>query len=191
MGKWLLGITVTMIVGGVGLYVWANALIEEGCEPKADGTNTYAIILGAKVKGNGVPSLALKYRLDAAVEYLKQYPHVQVIVSGGQGKDEPISEASFMYTYLVEAGIKENRILQEDASTSTYENLQFSKELLPEDETAVTIISSDFHLARAQLLAKSIGLKTDVIATKTPKVVEQKLRLREKLALMKTILVGH
>lgn len=191
MGKWLLGITVTMIVGGVGLYAWANALIEEGDEPKADGTNTYAIILGAKVKENGVPSLALQYRLDVAIEYLKQYPHVQVIVSGGQGKDEPMSEAAFMYTYLVEAGIEESRILQEDTSTSTYENLQYSKKLLPEDETAVTIISSDFHLARAQLLAKSIGLKTDVVAAKTPKVVEQKLRLREKLALMKTILVGH
>ena len=127
MSKWILGVTVTIIVGGVSLYVWANVLLEGGYEPKADGTNTYAIILGAKVKENGVASLALQYRLDAAVEYLKQYPHVQVIVSGGQGKDEPMSEATFMYTYLVEAGIEENRILQEDDSTSTYENLQFSK----------------------------------------------------------------
>ena len=63
--------------------------------------------------------------------------------------------------------------------------------LLPEGVTEVTIISSDFHLARAQDLAKRLGLEVDVVAAKTPKVVETKLRLREKLALLKTWIIGR
>ena len=191
MWKRLLGVTVVLLVGVIVLYVWLGIVMDKGMQPKADGTNAYAIVLGAKVNKNGEPSLALHYRLEAAVVYLEQYPHVKVIVSGGQGKEEPMSEAERMYTFLKEAGIKEERILRESASTSTYENLAFSKKLLPEGETSVTIISSDFHLTRAQYLAEKIDLKVDVVPAKTPQSVEAKLRLRERAALLKTYLVGH
>ena len=190
MRKGVLGVTVAILVGSVVLYVWLGIVIDKGMQPKADGTNAYAIILGAKVNKNGEPSLSLHYRLEAAVAYLKQYPHVRVIVSGGQGKEEPMSEAERMYTFLKEAGIEEDRILRESASTSTLENLTFSKELLPEDETSVTIISSDFHLTRAQYLAEKLDLDVDVVPAKTPKSVEGKLRLRERAALLKTYVMG-
>lgn len=190
MRKGVLGVTVAILVGSVVLYVWLGIVIDKGMQPKADGTNAYAIILGAKVNKNGEPSLSLHYRLEAAVAYLKQYPHVSVIVSGGQGKEEPMSEAERMYTFLKEAGIEEDRILRESASTSTLENLTFSKELLPEDETSVTIISSDFHLTRAQYLAEKLDLDVDVVPAKTPKSVEGKLRLRERAALLKTYVMG-
>lgn len=191
MWKWLVGVSGVILIIGFTLYFWTGSLLEQGSEPKADGANAYAIILGAKVKANGVPSLSLQYRLDTALDYLQQYPHVQVIVSGGQGVDEPMSEAELMYTYLVEAGIDEERLIRENTSTSTYENLLFSKKLLPKGTNAVTIISSDFHLARAQYLAGKIELEVDVVAAKTPKVVEGKLRFRERLALLKTIIVGQ
>ena len=190
MRKGVLGVTVAILVGSVVLYVWLGIVIDKGMQPKADGTNAYAIILGAKVNKNGEPSLSLHYRLEAAVAYLKQYPHVSVIVSGGQGKEEPMSEAERMYTFLKEAGIEEDRILRESASTSTLENLTFSKELLPEDKTSVTIISSDFHLTRAQYLAEKLDLDVDVVPAKTPKSVEGKLRLRERAALLKTYVMG-
>lgn len=191
MRKRLLSVIVLLLVSGIVFYVWLGIVIDKGMQPKADGTNAYAIVLGAKVNKNGEPSLSLHYRLEEAVAYLEQYPHVIVIVSGGQGKEEPMSEAERMYTFLKEAGIKEERILRESASTSTYENLAFSKKLLPEGETSVTIISSDFHLTRAQYLAEKIDLKVDVVPAKTPQSVEAKLRLRERAALLKTYLVGH
>ena len=191
MRKRLFGVIVVLLVSAISLYVWLGIVIDKGVQPKADGTNEYAIVLGAKVNKNGEPSLSLHYRLEAAVAYLEQYPHVKVIVSGGQGKEEPMSEAERMYLFLKEAGIEEERILQEDTSTSTYENLNYSKRLLPEGETKVTIISSDFHLTRAKYLAEKLALKVDVVPAKTPKSVEAKLKLRERAALLKTYVMGY
>lgn len=188
--KWVLGVTGIVIIGGVVLYIWSGTLINHDTLSKADGRNDYAILLGAKVKANGKPSLALQYRIDEAISYLQQYPHVKIIVSGGQGEDEPMSEAELMYTYLVEAGIEKNRILIEDVSTSTYENLLYSKKLLPKGVKNITVISSDFHLARASYIADKLNLEMDVVAAKTPTIVEKKLRTRERLAMMKTLVVG-
>ena len=191
MRKRMIGVAGAMLAGGFILYFWSGTLLNKGVNPKADGTNDYAIVLGARVKENGEPSLSLQYRLETAIEYLKKYPHVKVIVSGGQGKEEPMSEAERMYTYLLKAGIEKERIIQEDASTSTYENLSFSKELLPEGEKGLTIISSDFHLTRAQYLAEKLDLEVDVVPAQTPKSVEEKMRLRERAALLKTYVMGY
>ncbi|WP_301108704.1 YdcF family protein [Sporosarcina sp.] len=151
---------------------------------KADGSYEYAVVLGAKVNGE-TPSLSLRYRLESAAVYAKRYPHVTLVLSGGQGKDEEISEAQAMFQYLIDQGIAKERLIQEDRSTSTYENLQFSKELLPE-VAGVTIISSDFHLARARFLARQLGWQSDVVAAKTPEIVKTKVSIRERLALLKT-----
>lgn len=151
---------------------------------KADGSYDYVIILGAKVNGE-IPSLSLRYRLESAVDYAIQYPHVKLVLSGGQGKDEGISEAEAMYHYLKEHGIAEDRLVIEDQSTSTYENLQFSQKIIPE-VSGVTIISSDYHLARARFLAKQLGWKSDIVAAKTPESVKAKVLIRERLALLKT-----
>ncbi|MCY1451600.1 hypothetical protein D9M71_684740 [compost metagenome] len=126
-----------------------------------------------------------------AVPYLTKYPHVKVIVSGGQGPDEDQTEASVMQEYLEQNGIKATRIIVEDKSTSTYENLVFSKELLPKDTKKITIVSNDFHLKRAKYLAEPLDFEVDVVAAETPKSVEAKLRLRERAALLKTYIVGY
>ena len=76
-------------------------------------------------------------------------------------------------------------------STSTYENLLYSTELLPGSEDEITIITSDYHLARAKNIAQRLGFQTDVVVAKTPKVVELKLKTRERLALIKTVIVGR
>ena len=141
-------------------------------------------------KGN-IPSLALRYRLDAALEYAEAYPHVMLVVSGGQGPDEDIEEAIVMRDYLVENGIAEDRIIVENRSTSTYENLLFSQEILPEDVTSVTIVTSDFHLQRSKFIAEGIGWDADVVPAKTPVTSEAKLRLRERVALVKTFIRGQ
>jgi len=185
--------TFCILIGGSALGLWAltGKWMEEGMEPEADGSNEYAIVLGAKVNGE-VPSLSLHYRIDAALEYAKQYPHVKLVLSGGQGPDEMMTEAEAMRRQLVEHGIEEERLILEEESTTTYENLVLSKKLIPESVESVTIITSDYHLARARMLAEKIGFQsTDSIAANTPKVVETKLKTRERLALLKTVLFGE
>ncbi len=184
-------LSVCFIVAAGGIFCWwlTGRWIAGGLEPVADGTNDYAIVLGAKVKKDS-PSLTLRYRLDAALAYANEYPHVTLILSGGQGSDEPMSEAEAMRQFLTENGIEEKRLMLESASTSTYENILFSKKLLSTDVQSITIITSDFHLARAQKIAWSLDLKSDVVAAKTPKVVEAKSNIRERIALVKTYIIG-
>ncbi|QFG01060.1 YdcF family protein [Psychrobacillus glaciei] len=189
--RWIVLIPLFVIAsGGFGVWLLTNKWIDDGLEPKANGSNEYAIVLGAKVKKGNIPSLALKYRLDSALAYAREYPHVKLVVSGGQGQDEDIAEAVYMKEFLLENGIVEDRLIVEDQSTSTYENLLFSQELLPDNVTSVTIITSDYHLHRAKILAKKLVWDADSVAAKTPKSVEMKLRLRERAALLKTYIVG-
>ena len=116
--------------------------------------NTTVIILGCKVKGER-PSLMLNKRINAAYEYLSENPSAMCIVSGGQGSDELMSEAECMKRVLVEKGIAEERIIMEDKSTSTDENLRFSLEKMKENglSGSVTIVTSEFHQLRAKMIA--------------------------------------
>lgn len=115
----------------------------------------YVIVLGAHVT-NGKPSRILKKRLDAAVEYAAKHENVKIIVSGGQGSNETTTEAFAMAAYLEEKGIERERILLEDKSTDTNENLRFSKVFVEDGET-VAVVSNDFHIYRAVHLARHIG----------------------------------
>jgi uncharacterized SAM-binding protein YcdF (DUF218 family) len=187
--KVALACAIIIAVSGIFLWWLTGKWIEEGLEPAADGTNDYAVVLGAKVKRDA-PSLSLQYRLEATLKYANEYPHVKMILSGGQGPDEHISEAEAMRQFLTKNGVAAERLMLETASTSTYENILFSKELLPIDITSVTIITSDYHLARARKLASGLNLQTDAVAAKTPKVVAAKLVARERIALLKTYIVG-
>ncbi|KMY33905.1 vancomycin resistance protein [Lysinibacillus xylanilyticus] len=191
MKKWVTRLGVILLAICIVVFIWLGEEMKQGVQPAANGTATYIIVLGAKVKPGGIPSLSLKNRLEEAVKYLNKYPHVKVIVSGGQGADEDQTEASVMFKYLQDKGIDTNRILVEEQSTSTYENLLFSKELLPKGTKKITILSNDFHLKRAKYLAESLGFEVDVVAAETPKSVEIKLKLRERAALLKTYIIGY
>jgi uncharacterized SAM-binding protein YcdF (DUF218 family) len=187
--KLLIAVFLLFIVVVIFLWVVTESWMRNGQQPVANGTNEYAIVLGAKVNGE-IPSLSLQYRLEAALDYAVQYPNVILILSGGQGPGEQITEAMAMSRYLVEKGISEERLLLESVSTSTYENLLFSKELMADSIQSVTIISSDYHIARARKIAHNLGLDTDSIAAETPTVVVFKSKSRERFALLKTFIVG-
>lgn len=117
----------------------------------------YIIILGAQMKADG-PSDALERRLIAAAEYIKENPETKIIVSGGQGSNEPVSEAQGMKDYLVEKyGIEEDRILMEDQSENTRENLIFSKNYITGENNRIIIVTNNFHLYRASFLARKLG----------------------------------
>lgn len=124
--------------------------------PKDDAK--YVIILGAQVRGS-VPSLVLNARINTAAEYLKTHPDAKAIASGGKGSGESISEAEAIKNGLLRLGITADRILMEAGSTSTKENLEFSKLFIPEGtkETEVVLVTNDFHVYRALLVAKKLG----------------------------------
>lgn len=178
---------IVIIIGVIFAIFWfgMSYVMKQGEKPTANGTANYAIVLGAKINAGGVPSKALKYRLDAAYEYAMKYPHIQLILSGGQGADEDMPEAVAMKNYLLKLGLAENRLIVENQSTSTYENIKFSSAKIPLNEKKITIISNDFHLARAKMIAANLGFnEVDVVAAKTPKSVELKLRARERAGLV-------
>jgi uncharacterized SAM-binding protein YcdF (DUF218 family) len=147
----------------------------------------YLIVLGAKVNEEEM-SLSLLYRAKTALSYLNDNPNTVVIVTGGQGKGENITEAEALRRFFTENHINEKRILIEDRSTSTYENLKFTKELYEIDEAV--IVSNDFHLYRAVTFANKVGIKGYPLAAETPKVVKSTLYLREYAAIIKMKLIG-
>ncbi len=152
----------------------------------------YLIILGAGLRGEAV-SLTLMERLEKGLEFLKQYPDAKVIVSGGQGRGETITEAEAMKRYLVRKGIDEERIIKEDRATSTMENIKFSKEILDgqrgKDTRNITIITSDFHMLRAKMLARRNGLNPRGLACSTPIQVRINCYIREYFAIIKSLLL--
>lgn len=121
----------------------------------------YLVVLGAHVRSDGSPSEALTFRLDAALAYLRDNPGTVCVVSGGQGPDEVRPEADVMADYLLEHGVDEARVLREDRSTSTEENIRYSAELLAahgDADATVGVVTSDFHLYRALRIAQRGGL---------------------------------
>jgi uncharacterized SAM-binding protein YcdF (DUF218 family) len=151
----------------------------------------YAIVLGAGLDGDKV-SARLKGRLDEALNYHKINEEVIIIVSGGQGKDELISEAEAMKYYLVSNGVSNKQVIEEDQATSTIENIKFSKEILKNigalDEE-VLIITSDYHSFRAHMIANKLEIKNESLAFKTPLVVKPNYMVREYITLVKDFIV--
>ena len=137
----------------------------------------YAIVLGAGLQGE-TPSLVLESRLIGAREFLQNHPESIAILSGGQGVDESISEAEAMRRYLTQNGIANERLWLEEQSTSTSENFAFSRNLLEEklglsqeQPLEIVIVTSDFHLYRAKLLAKRNNLIGYSISCPTPNII--------------------
>lgn len=131
-------------------------------------TEQPVVVLGCQVNSTG-PSLMLRRRLDAAYTYLTEHPDVPVIVCGGQGSNEPMTEAEGMYRYLIEKGIAADRILMEDTSTSTYENLRNAQAILDSKGlgSSITIVTDGYHQLRASMIAQSLGLKAASISAAT------------------------
>ena len=126
------------------------------------------IVLGCKVYGEHA-SRSLRERLDAALIYLEENPNSQCIVSGGMGEGEKISEAECMYRYLTKKGINSSRIIKEDKSTSTRENLRFSKKIMEEKGLGnnIAIATSEYHQYRASQIAKSLGFSVGAVSGHT------------------------
>ncbi len=168
----------------LGYFGFLHMKIQESIHQQIPENADYLIILGARVKGS-IPSLSLQYRIDKAAEYLTANKHTLAIVSGGKGPGEDISEAKAMQQGLIAQGIEEARIMMEDKSTTTHENIVFSKELIPDTAASGLIVSNDFHIYRAVEIARKEGLNMKGMPAKTPKVSLLKSYTREYLAITK------
>ena len=136
----------------------------------------YMVVLGAKVRESG-PSVSLWDRIHAAADYLEEHPDTVAIVSGGQGPDEPMTEAKAMYDELIALGIHPDRVWMEEKATSTWENLNFTLDLI-EEKTGerpgkLGILSSEYHLFRAKLFAKECGVEAVGIPARTSRLSQR------------------
>ncbi len=147
------------------LTVYSVGICVFGMFDNATYNEDYVIVLGAGLDGSE-PSATLKERLDKTLEYMDRNPDASVIVSGGRGRGESISEADAMYNYLVNNGADDEKILKEENATSTYENFFYSNEAVDSDNVA--FITSNFHVLRSYQMAKINGMDAKRIGASTP-----------------------
>ncbi len=160
--------------------------------PYSEVRNSTVVVLGAKIKGYS-PSPMLAWRLDKAYEYLINNSDQKCIVSGGQGIDEPTSEASVMKDYLVKKGISPERIFIEPKATNTKENLIFSNEIIKENSlpSKMLIVTTDFHCLRSSIIAKRQGITHETAGAVLPLRFRYPNYVREYFAVIKSFLLDR
>ena len=167
--KGLVRLVTVLLCLGLAVFAVTEGFIIHGSLGAPQESRNYLIVLGAKVNPHG-PSMALRDRINAACDYLTAHPDCTAILSGGQGPDEPMTEAQCMYNELVKMGIAPERLWMEGASTNTWENLKFTRDLLEENTGSVpaeiALLSSEFHLFRAGLFARRFGF--DAVGVPAP-----------------------
>ena len=168
--RWAVRIVSVVLVLGALVVGVTEALVIRASFGDPDKSCQYMVVLGAKVRDDG-PSVSLWDRIYGARNYLMEHPDVIAVVSGGQGPDEPMTEAQCMYDALVAMGISPDRIWLEDKASSTWENLNFSLNLIEEKTgtrpTEIGVLSSEYHLFRASLFAKACDVGFIGIPAKT------------------------
>ena len=144
------------------ILVFSSSLYFYGKSDNVTYDEDVVIVLGAGLRGDR-PSSTLKGRLNAAFDYYKKNPDCLIVVSGGQGYDELISEALAMERYLINLGVPAEKIIKEEESTSTFENFMFSKMILDgllEKQYTVAYISNEYHVFRAGRIACDAGFES-------------------------------
>ncbi|MBQ8304900.1 MAG: YdcF family protein [Blautia sp.] len=185
-----IGLLVILFVFALTFAV-LTGLVLKGMRAEGEKDLQYVIVLGAQVRGDH-PSLSLEKRLEKAFSYAEENPDTILILSGGQGPGEAMTEASCMEEWLLAHGIPKERMILEERSTSTVENLIFSDELTGCKNARTGIITNDFHVYRAQRLAERQGY-SDVcgIAAGSVPIMEVHFIVREVFALLKEKHAGN
>ena len=214
---WLPVSVVTVCCTGILVFTVVEILVFTGVAARDTSRLDYVIVLGARVKENGI-SRSLKKRLDKAIDYLDENPGTILVLSGGKGDDEPVSEAEAMRDYLVFNGVREEQLILEMRSHSTVENIAYSRvaieedqeakkeqnqkspifmdpgtfELVPDKPIKIGVLTSDFHVFRAQQIAKKWGIP-DIygISCESDPILFVHFCVRECAAILKDKLVGN
>ncbi len=172
-------------------FIFLESLIIIDSFRTTDEKVDYVIVLGARLYGD-IPSPALLERLITAKAYLEDNEDINVVVSGGQGTGEKIAEAFAMKTYLADNAIEEDRIIIEDRSTNTFENLKMSldriRKIDDRDDLKILISTNRYHLFRAKMLARRLGVKAYGLPAKIPPTIILNSYIREYFAVIKSFL---
>ncbi len=191
-----------LLLMALGVLCFAALEVYIGIHSRAAGERTgpgpqVMVIFGCQVKPWG-PSILLQDRLDTALNYLEDHPDMKIVVTGGKGDDEHISEAQCMYDYLTEHGVDGENIYMEDQSRNTWQNVNYTLELLESEVEAgrlakpqgYVLVSSGFHLARIEMLWTRAGGQGENISTLAAPVSHRpsavQMFFREPLALVKS-----
>ncbi len=186
----LAGILALMVAGGLFLSALMFRAGKMNLPP--EGEEPTLVVLGCLVRENG-PSLMLRRRVETALDYLRKNPEAVVVVSGGQGEEEPMSEAQAMEEYLLANGIEQDRIYKEDRSTNTRQNIAFSAEIIRTEalpERLVTVTDS-YHQMRAGIYARTQGF-TEVYgcSSRCPWGLLPSYGVREMLAIGQAVILN-
>ena len=184
----IFGVTVLI---GIVLFVIVEGLIISRFHDRGKENLDYIIVLGAQMKPAG-PSAVLKFRLDAAYDYLIENENTICILSGGQGSNEPCSEAEGMYQYLTGRGIAPKRLIMEDQSKNTSENIIYSMALIGKNDASIGIVTNNFHVFRGVKIAEAAGMQ-DVcgIAARSNVYFQPNNMVREFFGIMKDLVYGN
>ena len=195
--KWVKALAALILVGVLCFAALLGAVLQ-GSHDHVEGEPKIMVILGCQVKPWG-PSILLQDRINKAADYLKEHPEVVVVASGGQGPDEHMTEAQAIYDALVAQGIDGGRILQEDRSHNTIQNLRYSMALLEREgyavEDDIVVVSNGFHLTRVRMLWNRIHGDDDNLSTLAAPSSHipsrYKMYIREPIALVKSFILDH
>ena len=194
--KRLLTVLFTLILMGTLAFFILLGVVLAGSHDDIQGEPGVMVILGCQVKPEG-PSMLLQDRLNKALDYWKEHPDITIVVSGGQGPDEPVTEARAMADYLIQAGVPEDSLLLAAQSHNTSQNLHYTMDCLREAGTdlsqGVVVVSNGFHLARVRMLAQRAGFEqvSTLAAPSSHWPSRLKMYLREPLALVKSFLLDR
>ena len=192
---WLKALLALVLAGTLAFCALLAAVLF-GAHDDVEGDPGVMIVLGCQVREDG-PSVLLRDRLDEALAYWEDHPDITIVVSGGQGPNEPTTEARAMADYLMEGGVAEDQLLLEEGSHNTNQNLRGSLAVLEEagidPSDGVILVSNGFHLTRARMLAERIGYENvSVLAAPTSHLPSRlHMYIREPIALVKSFLLDR
>ncbi len=171
-------------------YIYLSPVADPSAAPEAG--DVY-IVFGARVKEDG-PTKTLRERLNTAAKMLEENENAVCIVTGGQGENEPETEAACMKRYLVERGIDGERIILEERASNTRENIKYSMEIIEKEglaERRVICISSDTHIPRIRIMCAEAGLEAEYVKSPTPNPIFLiTVWVREYLSFVKMFVFG-
>ena len=182
--QWLAGLVALGLAFMLGVI---GFIAVYGQQDTADFQEKAVIVLGAGIRGE-TPSLVLRYRLESCLDYLTKNPKALVVVTGGRGPQEEITEALAMERYLLEKGVPKEQIVREEKATSTFENFVYSKQILDQQFQygyTAALITNDFHIYRASRLAEIAGITAHTYHAKLDFYSVPNTYVREFLAVLK------
>jgi len=188
--KWLTIAIFAVIAATVGLSTFVAIY---GRRSTTTFNEDLVIVLGAGIRDGEVGS-SLARRLDAAISYHRQNSNALIIVTGGIGHSEVVSEAYAMAQYLIRNGVAPERILLENYAYSTYSNMRYARKILDEHfahTPSTVVITSDFHMFRSIRFARQVGIEANAYPASTPLMSTPFMYAREIAAIIKMWALGR